>query len=449
MAKAGKLGQFEAKDMARYFPSMMPAASAAGFQGIEGLKKLSAVVQTIRSGTGTSEEAAGSTMNILAKMESEETAKKFKKFGVDLRTEMEKARKEGQNIFETFLDLSAKALKGDLSKLPQLFQDMEVQRGMRPLLATREKIKQFVDGMNDAAGTTAADLARVLANKQADIDKFLAAWDRFQTEVGRALARGIGGQGATGIMNRLSDHLSGSGSAAPGEVTKRLEAHIAATVNDQVERDVAEAAKIRERIFALRDRVAADPKFAERHDVGARAKQYRDQLAAITGRIASARMPKLGEGGNVYDMPGGLIVNNDPTVMERMREFKRFTGGSKFPAVNAPLPPTRPTDLPQTGPMPPLDFGAAVDSAKEAKTDIEAALRAIDLASAGAEAGSGFKNGLMNELKQAEPEIKSWADRVKSMLSFTATPKVTPGGLPTGKSGAGNERPPGSTMDGF
>lgn len=447
MAKAGKLGQFEAKDMARYFPSMMPAANAAGFQGIEGLKKLSAVVQTIRSGTGTSEEAAGSAMNIFAKMESEETAKKFKKFGVDLRTEMEKARKEGQNIFETFLDLSAKALKGDLSKLPQLFQDMEVQRGMRPLMATREKIKQFVYGMNDAAGTTSADLARILANKQAEIDRFVSAWDRMKTEVGKSLAASIGGQGATGIMERVSDHLSGTGSAAPGQVTKRLEAHVKATADGKLADDEAEAAKIRGKILALRDRVAADPKFAERHDVGARARQYREQLAAITDRIAQARMPKMGEGGNVYDMPGGLIVSRE--ALEAAREFKRFGSGSKFPAVNAPLPPMRPGDLPQTGPMPALDFSAAVDSAKEAKDDIEAALRAIDLASAGAQAGSGFKNSLMGELRQAEPEIKSWADRVKAMLSFTATPKITPGGLPVGKSPAGQERPPASTMDGF
>ena len=80
--KQGKLGSFELKDMARYLPSLGPAAAAAGFTGENGLRDLVSMLQVMRKGSGTSEEAAASMQNVLQKMMSEETAKRFKKFGV-------------------------------------------------------------------------------------------------------------------------------------------------------------------------------------------------------------------------------------------------------------------------------------------------------------------------------------------------------------------------------
>lgn len=120
MVEGGKAGKFELKDMARYLPSILPASAAVGMKGQEGLKRIVALLQVIRNGTGTVEEAAASAANIFAKMESEETAKRFQKFGVDLRKEMAKARKDGRDLVSVFTELTDRALKGDLSKVPQL-----------------------------------------------------------------------------------------------------------------------------------------------------------------------------------------------------------------------------------------------------------------------------------------------------------------------------------------
>lgn len=98
----------------------------------------------MRAQTGSAGEAATAVANVFQKMEFGRTAKKFKKFGVDLRAEMAKARKEGKDLFEVFLDLSEKALKGDLSKLPQLLADAEFAKGMRALLTSRSALDQFV-----------------------------------------------------------------------------------------------------------------------------------------------------------------------------------------------------------------------------------------------------------------------------------------------------------------
>lgn len=184
LAMGGKLGKFELKDMARYLPSMLPAFKALGQSGQGGLRNLVAMLQAIRGGTGSAEEAASSAQNIFAKMESEETVKRFGKFGIDLRKEMTKARKEGKNLLDVFIGLSNKALKGDLSKLPQLFSDMEVQRGMRPLLADMQKMIELREKLAGSKGTIDIDFARIIGDSQAKFDRFAEATDRAKTAVG-------------------------------------------------------------------------------------------------------------------------------------------------------------------------------------------------------------------------------------------------------------------------
>lgn len=187
MAKGGELGKFELKDMARYLPSMLPAVKALGIEGQAGLEKLVAMLQVIRAGTGTAEEAASSASNIFAKMESEETTKRFEKFGVNLRKEMEKARKEGKDLLTTFVELSDKALKGDLSKLPQLFSDMEFARGMRALLSQWPKVAELQAQIARGAGTIDANLKRILADSQTGIDRMSESADRLKTAFGDLL----------------------------------------------------------------------------------------------------------------------------------------------------------------------------------------------------------------------------------------------------------------------
>lgn len=184
LAMGGKLGKFELKDMARYLPSMLPAFKALGAEGQSGLRSLVAMLQVIRTGTGTAEEAAASASNIFQKMESEETTKRFQKFGIDLRKEMAKARKEGRNLSEVFVDLSDKALKGDLSKLPQLFSDMEFARGMRALIAGRDKYKEYLGELGKSSGTIATDLKRVTEDAQANIDRLREGADRAKSAFG-------------------------------------------------------------------------------------------------------------------------------------------------------------------------------------------------------------------------------------------------------------------------
>lgn len=203
MVAAAKAGKVELKDMARHLPSIAPAAAALGMKGEEGLKRIVALLQVVRNGTGTVEEAASSVSNIFAKMESEETAKRFKKFGVDLRKEMATARAEGKDLLQVFTELTQRALKGDLSKIPQLFQDMELSRGMRALLTFRDLMGDVLKRLEDAKGSVDRDFDRVSKRAAVSVQRLAESWDRATEAFGR-LADRLGG---STVLNKLAQGI--------------------------------------------------------------------------------------------------------------------------------------------------------------------------------------------------------------------------------------------------
>ncbi len=188
LVAGGKLGKFELRDMAQYVPTIAPAFAAMGYKGEAGLRRLTAILQTVRMRTGDAGEAATAVQNIFQKMESEETVKKFKKFGVDLRKEFAKARREGRDLVELFVELTNKATNGDLSKLPQLFTDAQFQIGMRALMQGGDAMEKFQQALANVDGATLNDLGKVLSDTQTKIDRMGAAWDKVMTGVGGGVA---------------------------------------------------------------------------------------------------------------------------------------------------------------------------------------------------------------------------------------------------------------------
>jgi TP901 family phage tail tape measure protein len=192
LVAGGKAGKFELREMARYLPSILPAAVAVGMKGEDGLKRVVGLLQAVRAGTGTTEEAAASVQNIFAKMESEQTVTRFKKFGIDLRKEMANARKEGQDLLQVFMGLTERATKGDLSKIPQLFSDMEFARGMRALLSFKDLLGDVMKQLDNAKGSAARDFDRVTKRSQISINRLAESWDRAVESIGR-LTNAMGG----------------------------------------------------------------------------------------------------------------------------------------------------------------------------------------------------------------------------------------------------------------
>lgn len=204
MVTGGKAGQFEVRDMAQYIPSLANSFASLGYTGEEGLKRLVSILQTIREDTGDASSAATQAGEIFGKIYAGETMNNFKKFGIDLRKEMDAARRSGEDAIEAFIRLSSKALKGDMSKLPLLFTDKEFRLGMQSLLSSPDALQKFFDTMNSASvdGTVFRDLNKVLADTQSSIDKLNNSASKLMTSAGSAAA-----PYAVPAMDYVSDSL--------------------------------------------------------------------------------------------------------------------------------------------------------------------------------------------------------------------------------------------------
>lgn len=109
---AGQEGGFEIKDMARWLPQQMAAAKAVGMSGEAGFAKLAALNQAAVVTAGTKDEAGNNVVNLLAKLGSQDTAKDFKKQGINLPKELAEGRMKGLDA----LDVLGNLLQSQLSK---------------------------------------------------------------------------------------------------------------------------------------------------------------------------------------------------------------------------------------------------------------------------------------------------------------------------------------------
>ncbi len=159
MAQAGKAGAFEMKDMAQYFPTLTAGYQALGQKGVGAVADLSAALQIARKGAGDAASAATNVQNVLQKISSPATVRAFDKMGVDLPNALKKLYAEGKTPLEAIAELTNKTLKGDMSKLGNLFEDAQVQQGLRPLIANMEEYRRIRAEALAAGGTTDKDFA--------------------------------------------------------------------------------------------------------------------------------------------------------------------------------------------------------------------------------------------------------------------------------------------------
>jgi hypothetical protein len=137
----GQSGGFEIKDMAKWLSQQMAAAKAVGMSGEQGFAKLAALNQAAVVTAGTKDEAGNNVVNLLAKMGSQDTAKDFKKMGINLPKQLAEGRMKGLDA----LDVVGNLLQDQLGK------DKNFQQVQRELAAAKndaeraEKLKAVGD----------------------------------------------------------------------------------------------------------------------------------------------------------------------------------------------------------------------------------------------------------------------------------------------------------------
>lgn len=187
MAQSGKMGAFELKDMAAEFPALTAAASALEMKGTLGVARLTAALQIARKGAATGSQAATNTANLMQKIVAPDTVTKFAKFGIDIRKELKKTQDAGGDVFEMIAVQVARATKGDLSKLGDVFQDAQVQEFLRPLLQNLPEYRKVRDEALKAEGVVEADFTRRMGTFEARLKALNVAMQEFGLTIGEIL----------------------------------------------------------------------------------------------------------------------------------------------------------------------------------------------------------------------------------------------------------------------
>lgn len=187
MAEAGKAGAFELKDMATFFPALTAAAQGLGQKGAPAVADLAAALQITRKGAGDASTAANNLQNLMAKITAPGTVKKFKDLGVDLPAALNKAYAEGKTPIEAISELVNKTLGGDMSRLGQLFEDMQVQQALRPLIANIDLYRKIRSDALAAAGTVERDYAERLLDSGQASQALAVVTESLQIKLGTVL----------------------------------------------------------------------------------------------------------------------------------------------------------------------------------------------------------------------------------------------------------------------
>ncbi|UIM99482.1 phage tail tape measure protein [Yersinia ruckeri] len=143
---AGQEGSFELADMAKHLPGQLASASSAGMSGLDDFSTLLALNQTSAITAGNSDEAGNNTSNLLAKLNSRDTAMSLAKIkyngkGIDLPGSLAHAKEKGFNSVDAFVGIVDKVVAGD-KKYQELQNQLHNTKGSEraQILASMSKI---------------------------------------------------------------------------------------------------------------------------------------------------------------------------------------------------------------------------------------------------------------------------------------------------------------------
>lgn len=183
---AGRAGQFELPDMAKWLGQQMSAGKLAGLTGDKGFERLLVMNQAAMMSAGSKDEAGNNVVNLLAKLNSQDTAKDFQKQGFgDLSKYLIESTKKGGDSVDAWVSL----LKNEMGKnkeyqsaqaqlqnaktpeaqkaanesivnlamgtnIGKYFQDRQAIAALIPLLSDKTGVsQQTIDAINNSQGT--------------------------------------------------------------------------------------------------------------------------------------------------------------------------------------------------------------------------------------------------------------------------------------------------------
>ncbi len=218
---AGKMGSFELKDMAKYFPNLTGQMAKLGITGRDAATQLAAMLEIARKGTADPAEAANNLNNFLSRITSPETKKRFEEMKVDILGVMKNAATQGISPVEAVIQkissltgVTGKEIEGLMAKakangltgaealeevrkqleaihgagaLGELFSDMQVMGFLIPMLANIDEYKRIKEEVAKATGSmTDADFETQMQGLNTQLIVFGEIGTQVSREVGLA-----------------------------------------------------------------------------------------------------------------------------------------------------------------------------------------------------------------------------------------------------------------------
>lgn len=218
LAKAGKLGQYELKQMAKSFPELGGAAASFGSKGLDGVREMGMMMQVMRAGAGTTGDADTNMRNWFSHMSAKSTQDHFQKVGINFEKEKLKVMIEKRT---SAIEASFMVFDDYLNKV--------TNQGYVEVLDKKGKVKERIDVRQEL------DKAMAIAQKEG------LQGEALQEKIKAAVER-------VGLSSVLQDiqatnaylaYRNGKGKYAEGR--KELEK---SSTNDTVANDYAEQMKL-------------------------------------------------------------------------------------------------------------------------------------------------------------------------------------------------------------
>lgn len=358
MMKASQTGMVEARDMALELPGLLALAGSAGYEGTEGLKRVLAMLETTRQGTSTASEAANQLINVLQKWGSDEVVKNFEEMAPALgnvRDSLGEVAKSGGDVVSALADLAVQATGGDLTKLPQLFSDQQMLRGMATMIEQSPRLNERLRIMGKSAGTVRSALDQILRDPKADVQRMINEFDKLkEATVGMFMGSGVTTfmrdlQGLMGELQTLAGIFEKIGSGNWRGALHDIRQGVIDQFSDQAKSPRAMEGE------ALATEGSAARAAA---DALARAKAEQERIDRAMRDAAAAEQsnrPHIGGPGAI--LPGGA---NDPEVLRRQEE-ERWNAERGIAPDNRKLTPDKYLVPPTPAPAAPFQYNPGAD----------------------------------------------------------------------------------------
>jgi hypothetical protein len=208
LLRAGQLGNFELRDMARFLPQQMALARSAGYSGTGGLTDLLAFNQVAMKTAGTQDEAGNNVVNLLQKLSSREFSDSVakvvkvqrgdptsgKKGGFDWSTYAMQQREKGVSSIDAFTMLVDRQVNAD-PRYKALQKKLAGTSNSEDRKATLQAMSEMAMG---------SDIGKLIADRQALMAALAALYGRDNM---KQLRTGIGQ--SSGAVDQSSANVRG------------------------------------------------------------------------------------------------------------------------------------------------------------------------------------------------------------------------------------------------